>query len=283
MPKTVDEIINKYYAEAADGLSNEKTPSELTRGEGTEADYYILKIDLCNSTLFFFRRSSQTYLKIAHVFLSTVDEITRAFGSDTKHAEYAGDSVIAYFPDNYGMSLKVLQAAYWARNATTKMKALDPTFGKFPFKTRIILHHGKLILGKIGPWGDNNLTAIGMPLHIVAKLEKNVQPGNGLATKEFGAKMTPEERKTFLTGNYSESLVEVHDTQPYLYNRLAINPNIGLLGYHLALKQPSLADLLNPAPPEIVAKPRYETKRELINYSINWLTLQAHLEGRRRR
>lgn len=280
MSKTVDEIINKYYAEAAKGLSNEKTPSELTRGEGTEADYYILKIDLCNSTLFLFGRSSQTYLKIAHVFLSTIDDITRIFGSDTKQVEYAGDSVMAYFPNNSGMALNVLKAAYFARTATTKMKTLDQIFGKFPFKTRIIAHYGKLILGNIGPWGDYNLTAIGMPLHKVAKLEKNVQPGNGLATKEFAAKLTPEERKAFLIGNYSESLVEVHDTQPYLSNRPAIN---GLLGYHLASKPPSLADLLNPAPPAIVAKPRYETKIELINYNISWLKLQMHLEGRQRR
>ena len=282
MPKTVDEIINKYYAEDDEGLSNEKTPSELNRGEGTEADYYILKVDLCNSTLFLFRRSPQTYFKITHVFLSTIDDITRTFGSDTKQVEYAGDSVMAYFPNKYGMALNVLKAAYFARVATTKMKALDQTFGKFPFKTRIIAHYGKLILGNIGPWGDYNLTAIGMPLHVVAKLEKNVQPGNGLATKEFVAKLTLEEKKAFLTGNYSETLVEVHDTQPYLSPMPAINSNMGLLGYHLASKNSSLYDLLNPVTPALPAKPRYETKRELINYNINWLKLQMYLEGSRR-
>ena len=45
MSKTVDEIINKYYEEANQGLSNQKTPSELNRGEGREAYYYILKIE----------------------------------------------------------------------------------------------------------------------------------------------------------------------------------------------------------------------------------------------
>lgn len=285
MPKTVDDIINKYYDEANQGLANEKAPSELNRGEGTEAFYYILKIDLCNSTLFFLRRSSQTYLKIAHVFLSTVDDITRIYGSDTKQVEYAGDSVVAYFPDNCGMASKVLSAAYWARNATTKMKALDPTFWKFPFKSRIILHYGKLILGKIGPWGDYNLTAIGMPLHIVAKLEKKVQPGDGLATKAFAEKLSPNEKKLFLIGNYDETTVEVQDTLSNLQGTPAIYPGLGLLSNNtFAITPRALYNFLTPANSTLAAakSPRYETKRELIDYNINWLKIQMSLEGRSR-
>jgi hypothetical protein len=181
------------------------------------------------------------------------------------------------------MALNVLKAAYFARTAMTKMKSLDQTFGNFPFKSRIIMHYGKLILGNIGPWGDYNLTAIGMPLHVVAKLEKNVQPDNGLATKEFAAKLSSEEKKTFLTGNYSESLVEVHDTPAYISNKPSFNYNFGIGDFNLARKQLSpLAALLNPAPQAIVAKPRYETKQELVNYNVNWIRLQRFLEGKNR-
>lgn len=272
MNKTVDDIIIQYYAEVSEGLSNEKTPSKLNRGEGTEADYYILKIDLCDSTLFFLRRSSQTYFKIAHVFLSAIDEITRKFGSDTDQVEYAGDSVVAYFPNYHGMALNVLKAAYFTRDATVKMKSLDPTFSKFPFKTRIIAHYGKLILGKIGPWGDHNLTAIGMPLHKVAKLEKHVKPDTGLATKEFAEKLALVERRTFLIGNYSENSVEIPAPQSPSYNGTEINNAINALaGYNIAYK-----------PPPLSVQPRYEVKKELINYNINWLKLKMLAEGRLR-
>jgi len=261
-------------------LTNSKTPSELNRGEGTEAEYYILKIDLCNSTLFFLRRSLQTYFKITHVFLSTVDDITRIFGADAKQVEYAGDSVMAYFPNNDGIALEVLKAAYWVRLATIKMKTLDQTFSQFPFKTRTVVHYGKLILGNIGPWGDYNLTAMGMPLHVVAKLEKNIKPGNGLATKEFGAKLATHERKNFLTGNYIETKIEIPSTQAFTTQQPASNPNlgIGLLSNYLRSEAFTITDIMYPTQPAIVAQPRYEIKQELMNYDINWLKLQRYLE-----
>ena len=70
---TVMELLQKYYDEAHGGLNNDTSPSQLRCGEGTQADYFILKIDLCKSTAFIQGKRAQTYLKMAHVFLSTVD------------------------------------------------------------------------------------------------------------------------------------------------------------------------------------------------------------------
>ena len=44
MSKTINSILEKYYNEANKGLNNNKVPSSLNRGEGTEKEYYILKI-----------------------------------------------------------------------------------------------------------------------------------------------------------------------------------------------------------------------------------------------
>ena len=299
MSKTIDETIAKYYAEVARGLSTEKVPSELNRGEGTEAEYYIFKIDMCNSTLLFLRRSSQTYFKIAHVFLSTIDDITRAYGADTKQVEYAGDSVLAYFPSYNGMAIDVLKAAYFSHIAALKMKTLDSTFNTFSFKTKIVLHHSKLILGNIGPWGDYNLTAIGLPIHKVAKLEKEVQPGNGLATKEFAEKLSRNERKYFLIPNYVEKQVQIQSSAPntlgqlttrnalvggLLDNQPAINRNSllsALSGYTLPeARRAALTGVLNQENTRINVEPQYKTEPELINYSVNWDNIELFLQGR---
>ncbi len=121
MGKTIDEIINKYYYEAE--MVN-KVPSDLNRGEGTETEFYIMKIDLCRSTMFLYKKNPQTYLKIAHTFLSSVDEITREFGADANQAEYAGDSVIAYFRATDVEPEDVLFASYYCQRAAWKCKSL---------------------------------------------------------------------------------------------------------------------------------------------------------------
>lgn len=299
MSKAVDEILKKYYAESAEGLSTTKVPSELKRGEGTEAEYYIFKIDICQSTILFARRSSQTYLKIAHVFLSTIDDITRQFGSDTKQVEYAGDSVLAYFPSHQGMALNVLQAAYLAHYAARQMKSLDATFNKIPFHTKVVLHHSKLILGNIGPWGDYNLTAIGHPIHYVAKLEKDVSPGKGLATKEFAGKLSITERRYFLIPNYKDKKVEIQKLEldtlvappairrnalaGLLDDRPAIGGNVlaAMAGYTPnKARIAALTGLLNPTVTGSNIEPQYKIEKELVNYRINWDNISLFLQGR---
>lgn len=298
MTKTVDEIIAKYYAEAAGGLSTRKVPSELKRGEGTEAEYFIFKIDLCNSTILLYRRPSQTYLKIAHVFLSSIDDITRTYGADTKQVEYAGDSVLSYFPNYNGMAINVLSAAYFSRLAVLKMKTLDSTFNTFSFKTKIVLHHSKLILGKIGPWGDNNLTAIGLPIHHVTKLEKSVQPGDGIATKGFADKLSSMERKHFLIPNYVEKQVQIQNPTPSMLGQLTTSNAMvgGLRDYQQAINRNSLlsatglltqektrisalSGLLNPVNTRIDLEPQYRIEKELVNYSVNWSNIHLFLQG----
>lgn len=180
----ISNILQKYYNEAQGGLVD-KTPSTLNRGEATEIEYYIYKIDLVGSTLFVKNRTRQTYLKLAHTFLSAVDEITRIFGAEGEQAEYAGDSVIAYFRANKVAPIKVLAAAYNCRLAAREMQNLDATFRLFPFRTTAIIHYGKLIMAKIGPRGDSRASAIGPELHKACKMEANVPPGEGVASREF--------------------------------------------------------------------------------------------------
>lgn len=210
MSKTLS-ILQKYYDEANKGLNSDKAPSALNRGEGTEKEYYIFKIDLVGSTLFLGNKFPQTYLKLAHVFLSSIDEITREYGADASQVEYAGDSVLAYFDVTKVPALDVLLAAYWSREAALKIKKLDDSFKRYSCKTKVVLHYGKLIMAKIGPWGDYRFSAIGKELHRVSKLEKRVSGGVGHVTKEFGQRLELKARRKLLTGVYESQKVE---TQP---------------------------------------------------------------------
>lgn len=285
MAKTIDEIIQKYYYEA-DGGMVQKAPSALKRGEGTEREFFIFKIDLVGSTVFVLRKSHQTYLKLAHTFLSTVDEITRYYGADGNQAEYAGDSVIAYFPKSVG-AVKVLAAAYYCRLATLQMNSLDTVLKQFPGKTKVVVHFGKLIMAKIGPYGDSYVSAIGPALHKACKMENDVPAGEGHASKEFMEQLQGRE-KSLLQGNYKETQVPKQQETTQLTG--------GLLS--IAYRQPpSPRTLLGMSPTDLSAftinndatshlgralntlatpsasnnlVPQFETRRELINYSINW-------------
>lgn len=296
MAKTIDEILQKYYDEA-DGGMVQKAPSTLNRGEGTEKEYFIYKIDLVGSTIFTWSRSHQTYLKMAHTFLSAVDEITRRYGADDNQVEYAGDSVIAYFPKSVG-AINVLAAAYVCRDATLRMKSLDATLKKFPYFTKTVVHFGKLIMAKIGPHGDSMVSAIGPELHKACKMEKNVSAGEGRASKEFMGQLEGRQ-KILLKGNYKETQVlKQPETNPISRGLLAevfsksldpspllsITPNnLSLFAIQKGISTP--LNLLSALAPPVQSSNhtlQYETKRELIDYSIRWDMIPKYFEMSRK-
>ena len=272
MAKTINEILSKYYDEA-DGGMVDKTPSSLNRGEGTETEFYIMKIDLSGSTRFLYKRSPQTYLKIAHTFLSSVDEITRLYRADSNQAEYVGDSVIAYFRASNVEPEDVLFASYYCRLAALEMQNLDVTLKKYHFKTKTVLHFGKLIMANIGPWGDGRISAIGFELHRACKMEQNVEAGQGKATKDFHGKLKPKNRK-FLTANTRQVSVET-PPPPAVSSLMPFNS--GLRNYSIS---PSNAIFRGLGYSSNSQQPRYEMKTEVVDYTINWNPIEKYLRGR---
>lgn len=189
----INELLNRHYLEASDGLV-EKSPSKLLRGEGTEKNFYIFKIDIWNSSMLLYRKQKATYLRYAHTFLSTIDQITKDFGADVKQTEYAGDSVIAYFSENTP-SENILYAAAFARKAVLRMASLGGAVGELKPKCKVVLHFAPLIVSNIGPRADSFISAIGHPIHLVAKIEKDINVDTGRATKAFYEKLSHEYRK----------------------------------------------------------------------------------------
>lgn len=288
MGKSNQEILQKYYNEAVGGIVN-KTPSALNRGEGTEIEYFIYKIDLVASTLFTKNRAHSTYLKLAHTFLSAVDEITRDFGAEEGQTEYAGDSVIAYFRIANVKAIDVLNVAGRCRSLALDMKNLDRTLGGFPFLTKTVIHCGKLIMAKIGPRGNWVVSAIGPELHKACKMESKVRSGESLVSKAFYEKLDRKHR-SLLKANTIETKVlkEVPPPPPStprsllaeaLYPTMAINRLVPqqadplrntLLGMSSgALNLNQFSTNLS----SIAGMPQYETKIEVENYSIKWKEL----------
>lgn len=296
MAKTIDEIIKKYYDEAVGGIVD-KVPSALNRGEGTEREFYIIKIDLVDSTVFTWTRTHKTYLKLAHTFLSSVDEITREFGADDGQVEYVGDSIIAYFRADKVNALSVLYAAYYCREAALQMKSLDATFSKYHFLTKTIIHHGKLILAKIGPRGDTFVTAIGPAVHKACKMESRVSPGQSRVSTEFREKLMGRE-KLLLKPNYNETQVpkvpELPPATQSLSNLLYPSSSpAALLGMSPSdLARPTenfLTGAISPRRGLIdfayttpTASPQYQVKQELIDYSVKWDDVARHITLQRR-
>ena len=252
----ISDLLGHHYEEAHNGVVD-KAPSRLTRGEGTEKNFYILKIDLVGSTGLLLKRHKSTYLKVAHTYLSTIDEITQSFGADPDQVEYAGDSVLAYFQDSVSAE-DVISAACFSRAAVMELRKLDETLSKLNLRCKIVLHYAPLLVAKIGPRANSITTAIGHPLHRVAKIEKNIDSDIGRVTKEFYKKIYRENKK-YLTPVYTEKLVQVPATPA-----LDFVAN-SLFGSSINQNSLSILDVLT-SPPQ----PQWRTERTVIGYNLLW-------------
>lgn len=254
----LDQLLSKYHSETEEGIVD-VVPSRLTRGQGTEKEFFILKIDLVGSTMLMLRKRPSTYLRLAHTFLSAVDQITINHGADPGQTEYAGDSVLAYFPAHVGAE-QVLKAACLCRVAVLRIAGLPGAVGELQPKCRVVLHFAKLIIAKIGPRAASVLSAIGHPIHRVAKLEKEIDPGVGWATVEFHQQVLPK-HKQYLEAQYNERQEAVLVTEaphaiPYNSNRLLAR-----------------ALLYGNQPQQPITRTEYRTVRELKGFKLKWNSL----------
>lgn len=265
-------LLQRHSDEAADGLVD-KPPSQLLRGEGTEKNFYIMKIDLVGSTQLLWGRKKSTYLKLAHTFLSTIDKITQDFGADAEQVEYAGDSVLAYFAENRTKAEDVLWAACYSRVAVQQIHTLEGVLNTLQLKCKIVLHYDALMVSKIGPRANSILTAIGHPIHRVAKLEKELSPDSGWATEKFFQQIKTENRK-FFSPQYTEKQIPVltpHHPSPYSLTSL---PNLGA-------HRNSLAEILYGSTQtfsQASTVPKYEIEKTLVGYNLRWPILYRELE-----
>ena len=248
------ELLKQHYDEASEGLVD-KAPSRLSRGEGTEKNFYIMKIDLAGSTGMLLGRKKGTYLKLAHTFLSSIDKITQDFGADPNQTEYAGDSVLAYFPETETTAENVMRAASYSRAAVLGIQRLDTTLNSLQLKCKVVLHFDTLLVSKIGPRANSFTTAIGFPLHVVAKLEKEISADTGWATEKFFQKVIKENQR-YLNPVYKD---EACITPQQAVNTVLTPQN----NTYNALAQL----LYPPVPPQTV-----------IGYKLKWLLLFRDLK-----
>lgn len=262
----INEILQKHYEEASGGIVD-KPPSKLLRGEGTEKDFFILKIDLVGSTQILKRSRKETYLRLAHTFLSSIDKITQNFGADPDQTEYAGDSVLAYFPKSSTTAEAVITAACYTRAAVLDMQRLDATFNKYKFACKIVLHFDTLLVSKIGPRAYSFTTAIGYPLHRVSKIEKEISADIGRVTEEFFGQIAKGYSR-FFEPVYTETqvkLLSAPSSPPTTYSGL-----LGLGAYRQPPPSATILGLINSPPPPTTPQQQYRTDRTLIGYNLRW-------------
>lgn len=256
----IDALILTHHNESSEGIVD-VAPSKLTRGQGTEKSYYILKIDLVGSTMLLRSSRKATYLRLAHTFLSTVDRITQDYGADPTQTEYAGDSVIAYFPEG-ALAENVLRAAVISKIAVERLARLEGAVGALKPLCKIVLHFAPLIIAKIGPRAGSFISAIGYPIHRVAKIEKEINSGVGRVTEEF-YKCINRENRSFFTRVFTEQQVLVTQNA---------TPNLWGLDSHNSTIAELLYPNTSPAP-----QPQYRTQQTTIGYDIKWSELNQAL------
>ncbi|MDP1740803.1 hypothetical protein [Polaromonas sp.] len=272
--------------EASDALV-EKAPSDLKRGEGTNKPFFIMKIDLVGSTRLLLGKRHATYLKLAHTFLSTVDRITQDYGADEQQVEYAGDGLFAYFPAKAGAAEEVLTAAFYAKSAVDMMGVLGGSVGDLKPKCRIVIHYDTLTVARIGPRAGSILSAIGMPIHRVAKLEEKIGSGVGRATPEFRSQLQRENWK-FLSPVYVEEKIPITPAPAPAPASFAFSPDpnrnslAAMLG--VTTSPPPAPGLMNsifsPSPNSLAAAlgvtsaapniPAYRIERKVVGYDLSW-------------
>lgn len=270
----VRRIVQSHLSEAQQGIVD-KSPSALARGEGTQRNFSILKIDLVESTSILAGRRPETYLKLAHAFLSSVDKIARHFGADGEQVEYQGDSIIAYFPESVPAE-DVLSAACLCRAAVKTLMTLDRTMGTLSFRCKIVVDFAPLIVAKIGPRASSSITAIGYPLHLIAKMEKTIGPDTGRVTPAFRARVP---RNLWMYLRAARKATDIIPVAPSVAasSKIDPNPNAAMLALLLGARsapispQNSLASMLNPSLriPPIPPAPALPLG-DIIGYDISW-------------
>jgi class 3 adenylate cyclase len=193
----IDNLLDRHIGETTGTLRN-CSVSELARGECTSRTYFIFKIDLTNSTVLLRNQKPAMYARIAHAYLSTVDAITQQYGAEPEQTEYHGDSVLALFPERGNTAIEIVSAAVQAHYAVHRLRKLVG-IALYP---KVLLHFAPLAVAKIGPWNDTHRVAIGLPIHSVAKREKELATGRIWLSDQLGAKLAKDFHQQLLDRSY---------------------------------------------------------------------------------
>jgi class 3 adenylate cyclase len=191
----VDTLVQRHFEEAS-GTLRDCPVNELNRGESTRRNYFIFKIDLVGSTDTLRSVRPATYARIAHTYLSTVDRITQQHGAEGAQTEYHGDGVLALFPERGNAGTEVLRAAILSHYAVNKLRREAGMTGLHP---KVLLHFAPLVVAKIGPYNESHRVAIGVPIHLVSKKEKEIGPRQIWMSDEFARQLQQSDRAQLLT------------------------------------------------------------------------------------
>lgn len=134
-------------------------------------------------------------------------------------------------------------------------------------------------MARIGPWGDQRLSAIGKELHKVGHLEKKIGNNIGCATKEFGMQLSLQERRNLLQRVYNTAAAPARmlpaDTgllsQPFQklglrrLSELSTEPAFLNRSYNISGSHPTT---------------QQETVKEFKYWKVSWEALELYVNGK---
>ncbi|PWK79384.1 class 3 adenylate cyclase [Mucilaginibacter oryzae] len=165
-----------------------------------EKELAILFLDIRNFTGLMEAQPGQVVINVVRRLFTAFNQIIKNFQG--KVVEIAGDNLYAVF----GLQTGIREAANNAYQAT---KAIFQTVGMFneayaepfyggPLEIGIGLHTGKVFVGEFGLDGTSNLTVMGLPVNIAARLQaKTKDLNNDLLISEEAYSLLESDRDSF--------------------------------------------------------------------------------------
>jgi hypothetical protein len=139
--------------------------------------------------------------------------------------------------------------------AVNKLRREAGIVGLLP---KVLLHFAPLVVAKIGPYNESHRVAIGMPIHLVSKKEKEIGPRQIWMSDEFARQLQQPDRAQLLT----RRTVERIETKAVPEEAPSYSAGLANLGSLFApstplTQQQRIADLFRkyPAPQTLLSAP----------------------------
>lgn len=145
-----------------------------------EQELAILFIDIRNFTGLMASQPGQTVIQVVRRLFTAFNQIIKNF--EGKVVELAGDSLYAVFGLQAGLKEAVNQAYQAARVMFQTVGLFNDAYAEpfdgGPLEIGVGLHAGKVFLGEFGLDGASQLSVMGLPVNIAARLQAKTKELN---------------------------------------------------------------------------------------------------------
>lgn len=192
MQEKFNGLIRKYVSGITYEQVREQAKGQTGQSSSRIVDLTVMYLDVVNFTGFSEANDSAAVVEMLNELFGICDVITHECLGDID--KFIGDAVMAVFNDANDAvraSRKILE------DALPKMNASRTARGLQPIRVRIGINSGLVTQGEIGTLDRRDLTVIGDPVNIAARVEKSSLPNRLMISEASYARLRPEQSRHF--------------------------------------------------------------------------------------